>query len=46
MELASVCFPSGWIPMNKLGKNLSSIHKPVADNDQLIKSSKKLSEYM
>ena len=46
MELASVCFPSGWIPSNKLGKNLSNIHKPVADNDQLIKSSKKLSEYM
>jgi hypothetical protein len=46
MELASVCFPSGWIPTNKLGKNLSTIHKPVADNDQLIKSSKKLSEYM
>lgn len=46
MELASVCFPSGWIPIDKLGKDLSSIHEPVADNDQLIKSSKKLSEYM
>ena len=46
MELVSVCFPSGWIPVNKLGKNLSSIHSPVADNDQLIKSSRKLSEYM
>ena len=32
MELASVCFPSGWIPSNKLGKHLSNIHKPVADN--------------
>ena len=46
MELASVCFPSGWIPIDKLGKDLSSIHEPVADNHQLIKSSKKLSEYM
>ena len=46
MELASVCFPSGWIPTDKLGKDLSSLHDPVADNDQLIKSSKKLSEYM
>ncbi|MDC3314730.1 DUF3445 domain-containing protein, partial [Acidimicrobiia bacterium] len=26
MELASVCFPSGWIPSNKLGKHLSNIH--------------------
>ena len=46
MELASVCFPSGWIPIDKLGKDLSSIHEPVADNHQLIKSSKRLSEYM
>ena len=46
MELVSVCFPSGWIPVKKLGTNLSSIHSPVADNEQLIKSSDKLSEYM
>lgn len=46
MELVSVCFPSGWIPVKKLGKNLSSIHSPVADNEQLIKSSMKLTEYM
>ena len=46
MELVSVCFPSGWIPVKKLGTNLSSIHSPVADNEQLIKSSEKLSEYM
>ena len=46
MELVSVCFPSGWIPVKKLGTNLSNIHSPVADNEQLIKSSDKLSEYM
>jgi hypothetical protein len=46
MELVSVCFPSGWIPVNKLGENLSSIHAPVADSHQLLKSSEKLTEYM
>jgi len=33
-------------PVSKLGENLMSIHDPVADNEQLLKSSKKLSEYM
>ena len=46
MEIVSVCFPSGWTPVSKLGENLMSIHNPVADNEQLLKSSKKLSEYM
>lgn len=46
MEIVSVCFPSGWIPINKLGKDLMAIHSSVADSEQLLKSSKKLSEYM
>ena len=46
MEAASICFPSGWKPKEKLGKKLSVIHKPVADNEKLIKASKKISEYM
>ena len=46
MEVVSVCFPSGWIPKEKLGKNLSDIHKPVADNEQLLKASDKLTDYM
>lgn len=46
MEIVSVCFPSGWIPIKKLGENLLGIHKPVADNSQLLKSSEKLTEYM
>jgi len=40
------CFPSGWIPSNELNANLSKLHTPVADNDQLIKSSEKLTDYM
>ena len=46
MELVSVCFPSGWIPKDKLGKHLSAIHEPIADSEQLIKASDKISDYM
>ena len=46
MEIVSVCFPSGWVPKEKLGKNLSDIHEPIADNEQLIKASDKLTDYM
>ena len=46
MELVSVCFPSGWKPMDKLGKPLSKIHEPIADSEQLIEASDKLSQYM
>ena len=42
MEIVSVCFPSGWTPVSKLGENLMSIHNPIADNEQLLKSSKKI----
>ena len=40
------CFPSGWIPSNELNSDLSKLHAPVADNDLLIKSSKKLEQHM
>ena len=46
MELGSICFPSGWEFKEKLGKDFTYIHQPVADNNKLISSSKKLSEYM
>jgi len=46
MEVVSVCFPSGWKPMDKLGKPLSKIHEPIAESEQLIDASDKLSEYM
>ena len=46
MEAASICFPSGWRPKEKLGKKLSKIHEPVADSKKLIKASKKISEYL
>jgi len=31
LTAASVCSPSNWHPAEKLGKNLSTIHKPVPD---------------
>jgi hypothetical protein len=40
------CFPSGWIPSNELNSDLSKLHAPVADNELLIKSSKKLAQHM
>jgi|TARA_B100000401_G_scaffold327071_1_gene227082 hypothetical protein len=40
------CFPSGWIPGNELNSDLSKLHAPVADNELLIKSSKKLEQHM
>ena len=46
LEAISFCFPSGWIPTEALGQDFAFLHKPVADNDLLIKSSQKLSNYM
>ena len=35
IQMASVCFPSGWDPTEKVNKTFAEIHEPVADN-QLI----------
>jgi hypothetical protein len=32
MQIASVCFPSGWDPAEKINKTFAEIHQPVADN--------------
>lgn len=42
--LAAVCFcfPSGWIPSNKIGLALSEIHTPVADSEKLVTASDKI----
>ena len=39
MQMASVCFPSGWDPISKINKSFAEIHEPVADNEMLIKAS-------
>ena len=46
LEAICFCFPSGWIPGKELKADLSKLHLPVADNDLLLKSSKKLSKHM
>ena len=46
LEAVCFCFPSGWIPGRELKADLSKLHLPVADNDLLLKSSKKLSQHM
>lgn len=40
------CFPSSWIPADKIGLTLSEIHQPVADNSKLILASDKLTKTM
>ena len=32
IQMASVCFPSGWDPNSKVNKSFAEIHEPVADN--------------
>tara|TARA_B100001989_G_scaffold220726_1_gene173295 strand:+ start:501 stop:1217 length:717 start_codon:yes stop_codon:yes gene_type:complete len=46
LEAICFCFPSGWIPGNELKADLSKLHQPVADNELLLKSSKKLAQHM
>ena len=35
IQMASVCFPSGWDPVSKVNKSFAEIHEPLADK-QLI----------
>lgn len=40
------CFPSSWIPRERIGLQLGEIHKPVADGEVLVKMSSRLAETM
>lgn len=40
------CFPSGFIPSKLLGMLLEDIHKPVADNEMLVRASPGISKVM
>lgn len=46
LEAAFVAFPSGWKPGDKQGYTLEDLHEPVADNENLKRMSKKLTELM
>ena len=47
-KLAAICFcfPSSFIPSERVGLHLSDIHKPVADGHQLVKSSSSIARVM
>lgn len=40
------CFPSGWIPKQRIGLPLSDIHQPIADSKRLVQSSPHIAETM
>lgn len=40
------CFPSSWVPSERIGLKLEDIHKPVADNAKLVAASARLAETM
>jgi len=43
-RLAAVCFcfPSGWVPADKIGLKLSQIHETVADSEKLVAASDRI----
>jgi len=47
-KLAAICFcfPSGFIPSQRVGMSLSEIHRPVADGDMLVRSSPGIARVM
>jgi len=47
-QLAAICFcfPSGFIPSERIGMLLGDIHKPVADGDMLVRASPGISRVM
>ena len=40
------CFPSSWIPRERIGQSLTDIHTPVADGDKLRQMSQRIAETM
>ena len=40
------CFPSSWIPRERIGQTLTDIHGPVADGDNLRRMSQRIAETM
>lgn len=40
------CFPSSWVPRERLGMSLASIHEAVADGEKLVNASSRIAEAM
>lgn len=46
LETIVFCFPSSWIPRERIGQTLADIHAPVADGDRLRQASPRIAETM
>ena len=46
LEAICFCFPSSWIPAERIGMTLTDIHEPVADGDRLRTASQRIAETM
>lgn len=46
LEAICFCFPSSWIPAERIGMTLTDIHEPVADGDRLRSVSQRIAETM
>jgi hypothetical protein len=46
LEAIAFCFPSSWIPRERIGQALTDIHAPVADGEHLRKMSQRIAETM
>ena len=46
LETIVFCFPSSWIPRERIGQTLADIHGPVADGDKLRTMSQRIAETM
>lgn len=46
LEAICFCFPSSWVPRERLGQSLAQIHAPVADGQALVRASGNLTERM
>jgi hypothetical protein len=46
LEAICFCFPSSWIPRERIGQSLTDIHGPVADGEKLRRMSQRITETM
>lgn len=46
LETIVFCFPSSWIPRERIGQTLTDIHGPVADGDKLRQMSQRIAQTM
>ena len=42
IQMASVCFPSGWNPLQKINKSFAEIHEPLADKQLIMAAADKI----